>query len=30
MVQYLILGQAPLDVVYDSEDRLQAIYTSYE
>jgi hypothetical protein len=30
MVQYLILGQAPLDVVYDSKDRLQAIYTSYE
>lgn len=30
MVQYLILWHAPLDVVYDSDDRIQAIYTSYE
>jgi hypothetical protein len=30
MVQYLILWNAPLDVVYDSENNIKAIYTSYE
>jgi hypothetical protein len=30
MTQYLILGHAPLDVVYDQGDRIQAIFTSYE
>jgi hypothetical protein len=30
MVQYSLLWHAPLDVVYDAEDRIQAIYTSYE
>ena len=30
MVQYLILWRAPLDVVYDSANRIQAIFTSYE
>ena len=30
MVQYLILWHAPLDVVYDREDRIKMIFTSYE
>ena len=30
MVQYLLLWSAPLDVVYDDEDRIVRIYTSYE
>ena len=30
MVQYLLLWSAPLDVVYDADDRVVAIYTSYE
>jgi hypothetical protein len=30
MVQYLILGRAPLDVVYNSSNDIVAIYTSYE
>jgi hypothetical protein len=30
MVRYLIAWHAPLDVVYDSGDRIQAIFTSYE
>ncbi len=30
MVQYLILWSMPLDVVYDNEDNIKAIYTSYE
>lgn len=30
MVQYLLLWKAPLDVVYDSNDNIRAIYTSYE
>ena len=30
MVQYLILWNAPLDVVYNKDDRIMEIYTSYE
>ena len=30
MVQYMILGSAPLDVVYDNRDIVKMIYTSYE
>ena len=30
MIQYLILWDAPLDVVYDKGDQIKAIYTSYE
>jgi|AntAceMinimDraft_17_1070374.scaffolds.fasta_scaffold292274_1 hypothetical protein len=30
MVQYLLLWKAPLDVVYDSNDNIKMIYTSYE
>lgn len=30
MVQYMILWNAPLDVVYDRDDRIVARYTSYE
>ena len=30
MVQYLILWSAPLDVVYDGDDNVVEIYTSYE
>jgi hypothetical protein len=30
MVQYLILWNAPLDVVYNKDNRIMAIYTSYE
>jgi hypothetical protein len=30
MVQYLILWHAPLDVVYDKQDRIRIIFTSYE
>ena len=30
MVRYLILWSQPLDVVYDGEDRVVKIYTSYE
>ena len=30
MVQYLLLWKAPLDVVYDSNDNIRMIYTSYE
>ena len=30
MVQYLLLWNAPLDVVYDSNDNIRMIYTSYE
>jgi hypothetical protein len=30
MVQYRILGVAPLDVVYDRHDHIQSIITSYE
>ena len=30
MLRYVILWDAPLDVVYDRDDRVQAIYTSYE
>lgn len=30
MVQYMILWNAPLEVVYDRDDKLLAFYTSYE
>lgn len=30
MTQYLLLWNAPLDVVYTSNDVIVAIYTSYE
>ena len=30
MIQYMILWNAPLDVVYDKRDRIVMIYTSYE
>lgn len=30
MIQYMILWSAPLDVVYDQENKLIAAYTSYE
>ena len=30
MTQYLLLWNAPLDVVYTSDDTIVAIYTSYE
>ena len=30
MLQYRILGAAELDVVYDTNDRVRMIYTSYE
>lgn len=30
MVRYNIMLRAPLDVVYDNEDRIIGIYTSYE
>ncbi len=30
MTQYLLLWSAPLDVVYTSDDRVVAVYTSYE
>ena len=30
MVQYLLLWSAPLDVVYDSNDRIVRLFTSYE
>jgi len=30
MVRYMILGSAPLDVVYDERDNITGIYTSYE
>jgi hypothetical protein len=30
MVQYLLLWREPLDVVYSTNDRIVAIYTSYE
>jgi hypothetical protein len=30
MVQYLLLWHAPLDVVYDRQDGIRMIFTSYE
>ena len=30
MVQYLIFGKEPLDVVYNSDDSIDTIFTSYE
>jgi hypothetical protein len=30
MIQYMILWNAPLDVVYDKRGRIVMIYTSYE
>lgn len=30
MIQYLILWDAPLDVVYDDGDNIKALFTSYE
>ncbi len=30
MVQYLILWSQPLDVVYDDQNRIKVIFTSYE
>lgn len=30
MIQYMILFRSPLDVVYDSNDFVKAIFTSYE
>ena len=30
MIQYLIFGKEPLDVVFDSEARVVTIFTSYE
>jgi hypothetical protein len=30
MIQYLIFGKEPLDVVFDSESRVVAAFTSYE
>jgi hypothetical protein len=30
MIQYMILWGAPLDVVYDRDEKVVAIYTSYE
>ena len=30
MVQYLLLWSAPLDVIYDADDRVVRIWTSYE
>ena len=30
MVQYLILWKEPLDVVYDKDENIMVIYTSYE
>ncbi len=30
MIQYLLFWTQPLEVVYDRDDRMSAIYTSYE
>ncbi len=30
MVQYLIFGKEPLDVVYDRQSRVVVVFTSYE
>jgi len=30
MIQYLIFGKEPLDVVYSDQGSIEAIYTSYE
>jgi len=30
MIRYLIFGKEPLDVVYASDGRVDAVYTSYE
>lgn len=30
MIQYRIVWDSPLDVVYDDHDNIMAIYTSYE
>ena len=30
MIRYLIFGKEPLDVVYASDGRVEAVYTSYE